>query len=136
MANKDTLRPKPFQKGESGNPNGRPVGSRNVSTILKEMMESLAPDELVNAKFVKEFCKGKKKVTTADAIAARLINEGLIKGEPWAMKEILDRTEGKAKQGLELTGKDGAPIKTESTLILDFNGADDGNSSSSGNEPG
>jgi len=28
-----------FKEGESGNPNGRPKGSRNLSTILKEMLE-------------------------------------------------------------------------------------------------
>ena len=30
---------KPFQKGESGNLGGRPKGSRNRSTILKELLD-------------------------------------------------------------------------------------------------
>jgi hypothetical protein len=29
----------PFPKGVSGNPNGRPKGSRNRSTIIKELLE-------------------------------------------------------------------------------------------------
>ena len=29
----------PFQKGESGNPNGRPKGSRNRSTIVRQWLE-------------------------------------------------------------------------------------------------
>lgn len=38
MANKlDNLNP--FQKGESGNPAGRPKGARNRSTIVRELLE-------------------------------------------------------------------------------------------------
>jgi hypothetical protein len=36
MANKDNL--KPFSKGQSGNPNGRPVGSLNAKTILQKYL--------------------------------------------------------------------------------------------------
>ncbi len=31
-------------------------------------------------------------------------------GEPWAVKEIADRLDGKAPQALEHTGKDGEPL--------------------------
>jgi Arc/MetJ-type ribon-helix-helix transcriptional regulator len=38
MANKlDNLNP--FQKGESGNPAGRPKGAKNRSTIVRELLE-------------------------------------------------------------------------------------------------
>lgn len=37
MANKD-IEPR-WNKGESGNPNGRPKGSRNRSTILRELLD-------------------------------------------------------------------------------------------------
>ena len=37
MAKEDNL--KPFKKSESGNPNGRPKGSKNRSTIAKYWME-------------------------------------------------------------------------------------------------
>jgi hypothetical protein len=30
---------KPFKKGESGNPNGRPKGSRNKSTMYRDILE-------------------------------------------------------------------------------------------------
>jgi hypothetical protein len=38
MANKDNLRPA-WQKGQSGNLGGRTKGSRNRSTILKELLD-------------------------------------------------------------------------------------------------
>lgn len=31
----------PFEPGKSGNPNGRPPGSRNRSTVVKELLEIL-----------------------------------------------------------------------------------------------
>ena len=37
MANNDNL--KPFKKGQSGNPKGRPKGSKNRSTIIKKWLE-------------------------------------------------------------------------------------------------
>jgi hypothetical protein len=102
---------KPFKKGQSGNPKGRPPGTKNVSTLLKQMLDTLAPGEIVSTKFVREFCKGKKLVTVADATAARILNEALVKGEPWAIRELLDRTEGKAIASIELSGPDGGPVE-------------------------
>ena len=100
-----------FEKGQSGNPHGRPKGSRNVSTILKEMLEQVAPGEVINAKFVREFCRKKKRVTKADAVAARIFKAAIIDGESWAVKELNDRTEGKATQTLEIGGPEGGPIE-------------------------
>lgn len=100
--NSENVEPHKFAKGQSGNPKGRPKGARNISTVLKEMLQQLAPDDVVNAKFVKEFCKGKKRITNADAVAARIYKEGVIDGEAWALKELSDRTEGKAPQTVEM----------------------------------
>lgn len=104
---------------------GRKPGSRNVSTVLREMLEKLAPGELIDAKFVKEFCKGKKRVTSADAAAARIMFEALVKGEPWALRELMDRTEGKASQ--PITGRDGGPIEVRKFVVevLDGDGGSD-----------
>lgn len=91
-----------FKPGESGNPAGKPPGAKRVSTVLREMMERVAPREIKNTEFVKEFCKGRKKVTIADALAARLLTAALIEGESWAVREILDRLEGKAPQSIDI----------------------------------
>lgn len=106
-----------FKSGKSGNSEGRPEGAKNLSTLLKEMLDDIAPGEIINSKFVKEFCKGRKSITNADALTARLLSEGLIKGEAWAVKEIYDRTEGKAAQSLNLSGN--LSIKTFADLALE-----------------
>lgn len=100
---------KPYKKGESGNPNGRPLGARNVSTVLKELLEEIAPDSIKNLSQIKDFLK-KKKVTNADAIAGNLLHKAIVEKDLSAIKEIIDRTEGKAMQGVELSGKDGGEI--------------------------
>lgn len=39
MPNPENIEPHKFKEGESGNPNGRPKGSRNRSTIAKKWLE-------------------------------------------------------------------------------------------------
>ena len=60
-------------------------------------------------------------VTEADVreVIAQLLEKAK-GGEPWAVKEFLDRTLGKADQRLEVTGEGGGPVATEITLRLKF----------------
>jgi len=113
MAN--TVNLKSFQKGQSGNPGGRPRGSRNVSTVLAMMLTEIAPDVVVEASFVKDISKGLKRATVADAMAARLIYEGAVNGNLAALKEVLDRTEGKAKERIQVTHKD--DLEAAATIV-------------------
>lgn len=104
MANTENL--KSFTKGQTGNPSGRPRGSRNVSTVLAGMLSEIAPDVVIEASFIKDISKGLKKATIADAAAARLVYEGVVNGQSWALRELLDRTEGKSKQTLEISSRE------------------------------
>jgi hypothetical protein len=101
-----------FKKGQSGNPAGGVKGPR-LSTILRDMLEASTPAEIAKAKFMAEFYTGRKKPTSGHAVIARLLKAGIIDGESWAIKEILDRTEGKAVQGLEIGNKDGEPFQQQ-----------------------
>lgn len=76
-----------FKPGQSGNPEGRPKGTKNLSTILREMLELEIEVDGV-------------KITQKDAIIKQLIKKSTA-GELNAIQEVFDRTEGKAKQEIK-----------------------------------
>jgi len=82
----------PFKEGESGNPSGRPKGSKNLSTILKEMLEAEI-DVVVDGK--------KEKKAFKDVIIRKLIQKAN-NGDLRAIREIFDRVEGKPKETVNL----------------------------------
>lgn len=87
---------RPFQPGQSGNPNGRPK-KLPLTDVIREKLEAMKADG---------------KVSNAEAIADKLI-EMALGGSLEAMKELADRAEGKPKQRNELSGPDGGPIPLE-----------------------
>jgi hypothetical protein len=68
------LKPFQFKPGQSGNPGGRPKGSKSLKTYVKEMLQSMTDEEKL------EFLKGMDK------------------------KVIWEMGEDKPKQGTELSG--------------------------------
>lgn len=119
---------KPFKKGQSGNPKGKPKGTVHFSALMKEILNSHLDDkqlpivkELKN-KFPAHFKKN-EKVTTQKILAFVQIKHALSDDPEIALKyqkEILDRTQGKATQTLEHTGKDGKDlIPKKSTIKLE-----------------
>ena len=79
-----------FTKGKSGNPNGRPAGSKNKFR-LPDLRDSIA------VVLTKENDKG---VTVLDALVSKLVKMAL-DGNMAAMRELLDRGWGKAKETVE-----------------------------------
>lgn len=77
-----------FKPGESGNPEGRKPGTKNMSTILREMLELETVVDGV-------------KMSYKDSIVRKLIKKA-DKSDLRAIQEIFDRTEGKAKQEMKL----------------------------------
>lgn len=88
MANEQNL--KPFQPGQSGNPNGRPEGVKNRATIFKKWLE-------VSAKITNPETGAAEDGTLEDKLAVKVIAEAL-KGDIQAAKEVLDSVYGKANQ--------------------------------------
>ena len=94
----DTKTDKPwlFQKGQSGNPLGRPLGTKNFATDFDEVVEEIA------------------KVNNITASEARKIllraaySEAKNKNFPY-YKDIMDRYYGKAQENLDVTSG-GKPI--------------------------
>lgn len=80
---------KPFVKGQSGNPKGRPEGSKSFRTLIKQFLETAEVD-----------VKGEKK-DGYYAVVAALYNKATKKGDIKAIREILDRIDGKTVQAIE-----------------------------------
>src|SRR5262245_32878671 len=82
-----------FKPGQSGNPNGRPKGSKNFVTILQEQLR----------KNVTITVDGKpKRVTVQEVIARRLANDSM-KGATRPMELLIRLTSTKSDDG---AGKD------------------------------
>lgn len=79
----------PFKPGESGNPNGRPKGQRNYSTIYREALEKLGS---INNK-------------TPEELETELIASGfaMAKKDYRFYKDVLDRIHGQALQKVDHT---------------------------------
>lgn len=79
----------PWKKGETPNPNGRPLGQRNYKTIYNEALQKLAT---LNGK-------------TKEEIEDEIISSGLMlarKGDYRYYKDTLDRLYGTAVQHTEI----------------------------------
>ena len=76
-----------WPKGTSGNPNGAPRKEDSLSNLLRKELEKVDPDTGLTAK---------------EVIAIGLV--GLAKeGNQAAIDRVLDRTEGKPKQSMDVT---------------------------------
>jgi glycerol-3-phosphate cytidylyltransferase-like family protein len=77
-----------------------------------------------NAKKGKLFYDQLRKVLVQnDSLKLRLVSEKLvdaaIEGEPWAVKEIMDRMDGKAVAIQEIQGPDGTQLKAGFVLTFE-----------------
>jgi hypothetical protein len=69
-----------FQKGQSGNPRGRPAGAKNLNTLLSKAL---------NQAIVVTESGGQKKITKREAIITQLVNRSA-KADLRAIKILLD----------------------------------------------
>lgn len=89
---------KPQKAGEpSHNPNGRPKGLRNRSTIVREWLEA-------NYKKVNPITGQAETLQIQDHLVISLIGKAL-KGDVPAFKELMDSGHGKIIDGLDVTSK-------------------------------
>lgn len=71
-----------FVRGKSGNPKGRPKGSRNFATVIQAELKRRVP--------VTEDGK-RKKITKREAVAKQLVNKAAA-GDPKAIPVLLNET--------------------------------------------
>lgn len=102
---------KPFQKGQSGNPNGRPKGSPNAATVIKKW--------LLSGEKIKNPLTGKTEtLSQLDIVTLAQIKKAR-GGDTSAFNAVLDRLYGKPKQTLDIDHTtDGESINPENTTDL------------------
>ncbi len=96
-----------FKKGQSGNPRGRPKGSRNLKTDVKATLD--LPVELSGR-------GGAKTVRTQEAALLRL-REKALRGDARSLDKLLDLARRYNEE--EIAPTDTAPLSSEDKAILD-----------------
>lgn len=81
---------KPFKKGESGNPNGRPKGSLNYATKMRKAIELIAESQHSTPEEIEEL------------IYRTGIKEAL-KGDYQFYRDYMDRNHGRPVQPTDIT---------------------------------
>jgi len=87
----------PFKKGQSGNPNGRPKGSLNRSTIAKKWLEVLSQEELEDGEV--------KWLSNEEAMTLSLIKKAR-NGDVNAYKALMDSAYGTAKDTVDINSNE------------------------------
>ena len=85
----------PFKKGESGNPNGRPKGSRNRSTIARQWLE-------VSQKLKNPLTGENETMSQEDLMTLALIKKAR-EGDVNAYKALMDSGYGAPIQQIDQT---------------------------------
>lgn len=90
---------KPFQPGESGNPNGRPPG-KSFKAILEKLLDLEASDEdKTDEEIKKMFPDG--KVTKREILMTRLLIRALRDPDSKSMERLLNRVDGLPRQSID-----------------------------------
>lgn len=97
MAREDNLIP--AKKGEVRNPKGKPKGTRNRSTIVREIIEAILDGDQ----------------TVADSMTKAVVAKAM-NGDVQAWDKLMDSAYGKVVDKSEITGADGGAIKSEVVL--------------------
>lgn len=92
---------RPFQKGQSGNPKGRPRKLPELDTLLADVLG-----------------EEKDGMSAAEAILKKLRQEAA-KGNLRAAEILLNRAYGMPKQRTEVTGAEGGPVETVIRFVDD-----------------
>jgi hypothetical protein len=101
MAKEDNLKPA-WQKGQSGNPAGRPKGAQNRSTIARKWLE-------VNEQIKNPITGELETLTQEDIITLAQIKKAR-NGDSVAYKSIMDSGYGSATQKSIIAGENDEPV--------------------------
>lgn len=107
----------PCKPGERPPGAGRPKGTRNRSTIAKQILQARAnaPKE-IRTSLEKYFGELPKKITIEELMAYAQMVEAIAKRSTSAYRELMDSAYGKAKEALDVTSG-GEPITKVEVVI-------------------
>ena len=90
-----------FPPGHSGNPKGKPKGSKSFKTILSELLDKKVKNPTIKsaAEIQEMFPDG--DLTYKQAMAVRMIAQAVINPESKSAERIMNRVEGLPKQTIE-----------------------------------
>lgn len=86
-----------FQEGESGNPNGRPVG-QNFKSVINRILDLQAQTKIKDSEGLKAIVGDTTKLTNREAAMLLMFAKAVQNPEGKGMERILERAEGKAIQ--------------------------------------
>jgi len=89
MNNKNYPNLKPWKRGQSGNPAGRKLGSKNVSTIVRKLLEQDAEGGILSSSNLTDLTNG-QPTSYAQAMALAMIRKAL-EGDVRAVRWLSER---------------------------------------------
>ena len=94
----------PFQKGKSGNPDGRPPKGSAVADVLNDLLTR----EVLNT--------SRNKVQVIEAICEKLIDLAM-EGDLKAINILLDRVDGKPRQQVAIEQSSPEPLVIRQSIV-------------------
>lgn len=98
---KDRLKPYRFKKGVVYNPKGQPVKEKSITRMMRDIMDEAA----VNIPLICQICNhlglDPEQTTIGAVLASSLVAKGC-QGKVEAIKEILNRVEGRVAMRVEM----------------------------------
>lgn len=121
MPNPENLIGKGFKPGESGNPDGRPVGAKNRSTIARKVLEmtALYKDEAFR-KLQEQYPGITKDTTVEEMMTIVMANKAITEADHNAYKALQDSAYGAPKAEIDHTTKG---EKITGFMIVDVDGS-------------
>lgn len=119
MPNPENLKPKPFTSENQPANRGRKKGTPNRATVYKRILEMKTKITDLDGQDI--------AVSMYEAIAIGQARSAM-DGNTQAWKEIQDSLHGKQSEKTELSGPDGKPLETTSTIVIQGVKSDDGDS--------
>ena len=95
MEKNERIKKHEWKKGQSGNPNGRPKGSRNRSTIARKWLN-------VKSRAMNPLSQEEEDMLQEDLITLALIKKAR-QGDVGASKAVLDSAYGQAKEQIDIS---------------------------------